>query len=159
MLEASLLMSEGKPGLAASRLEKAHDGNELYLSHALLMRALVQSGRLTEAVRESDWLASHRGRAYGEYNLDSVLTPANVVQSNLAILSGAELMLASKRPKRARNGSIDSMRCGPARRTSISCARACASWKPISVPAKRARSKRLAPAAAGAPDHPAQRSN
>lgn len=102
MLEASLLMSEGKPDAAARRLEKAHDGNELYLSHALLMRAFSQSGRLAEAVRESDWLASHRGRAYGEYNSDSVLTAANVVQSNLAILSGAEFMLASKRPQLAR---------------------------------------------------------
>ena len=31
-----------------------------------------------------------------------MLTAANVVQSNLAILTGAELMLASKRPKRAK---------------------------------------------------------
>ncbi|MCX7043404.1 MAG: putative peptide modification system cyclase [Gammaproteobacteria bacterium] len=102
MLEAALLVKEGKPEAAVERLQPLHDGNELYLSHALLMRALAASGRNVEAAREAEWLAKHRGRAYAEFNIDQSLNTANVVQSNLALLSGAEYLVAAKQPERAR---------------------------------------------------------
>lgn len=104
MLEAALLVKAGKAEAAVEKLQPLHDGNELYLSHALLMRALAASGRNVEAAREAEWLANHRGRAYAEFNIDQSLNPANVVQSNLALLSGAEYLVAAKQfePARAR---------------------------------------------------------
>ena len=104
MLESALLVDQGRPERAVERLQALHDGNELYLSHAALMRALAASGRNLEAAKEAEWLASHRGRAYAEFNIDQSLNAANVVQSNLALLSGAEYLVAAKQlePARAR---------------------------------------------------------
>lgn len=102
MLEAALLMDAGKPEAAVEKLQPLHDGNELYLSHALLMRALAASGRNLEAAREAGWLATHRGRAYAEFNIDQSLNAANVVQSNLALLSGAEYLVLARQLKPAR---------------------------------------------------------
>jgi putative peptide modification system cyclase len=104
MIESALLINDGKAEAAVEKLQPLHDGNELYLSHALLMRALAASGRNVEAAREAEWLARHRGRAYGEFNIDHSLNAANVVQSNLALLSGAEYLVAAKQlePARAR---------------------------------------------------------
>ncbi|MBC7657410.1 MAG: putative peptide modification system cyclase [Frankiaceae bacterium] len=104
MLESALLVNVGKPERAVEKLQPLHDGNELYLSHAVLMRALAASGRNVEAANEAHWLSSHRGRAYAEFNIDLTLNGANVVQSNLALLSGAEYLVAAKQiaPARAR---------------------------------------------------------
>jgi putative peptide modification system cyclase len=102
MLEAALLVQDGKPQDAVQRLRPLHDGDELYLSHAVLMRALAASGRHADAAVEAEWLATHRGRAYAEFNIDLSLNAANVVQSNLALLSAAEHLVAAQQPAQAR---------------------------------------------------------
>ena len=114
------------------------------------MRALAQGGRLAEAVRESDWLATHRGRAYGEHNLDSALTAANVVQSNLAILTGAELMLASKRPQLAKERLDRFYAAWPAAREVDFLRARLRKLETGLGPGEAGRSRRFAPAAAGA---------
>jgi tetratricopeptide (TPR) repeat protein len=102
MLEAALLTHEGHPDRAIARLQPLHNGNELYLSHAVLMRAFAAAKRYSDAAHEADWLAAHRGLAYGEFNIDQPLNAANVVQSNLALLSSAEYLLAAGRRDQAR---------------------------------------------------------
>ncbi len=102
MLEASLAIARGAPEEAITRLVPMHDGTELYASHAVLMRAYAAAKRFDDAGREADWLASRRGMAYGEYNSDYALNAANVVQSNLALLSGAEFALSAGQPDLAR---------------------------------------------------------
>ena len=103
MLDAALLLDARKPDAAVAKLLPLHDGNELYQSHALLMRALAAGGRNVEAAREAEWLAKHRGRAYAEFNMDQSLNASNVVLSNLALLSGAEYLVAAEQlgPARA----------------------------------------------------------
>jgi len=102
MLEAALLTHEGHPARAIARLLPLHNGNELYLSHAVLMRAYAAAKRYPDAAKEADWLAAHRGLAYAEFNIDEALNAANVVQSNLALLSGAEYLLAAGEREQAR---------------------------------------------------------
>jgi putative peptide modification system cyclase len=102
MLEAELLINQGKPEGAVEKLQPLHDGNELYLSHEVMMRALAASGHDLEAIREAEWLSNHRGRAYGEFNIDQVMNGSNVVHSNLALLSGAEYLVTSNQLESAR---------------------------------------------------------
>ena len=102
MLEAALLTHDGHPAQAIARLQPLHNGNELYLSHAVLMRAFDAAKRYPDAAREADWLAVHRGLAYGEFNIDGTLNAANVVQSDLALLSAAEYLLAAGQRDQAR---------------------------------------------------------
>ena len=54
--------------------------------------AYIAGGHDDDALREANWLATHRGRAYAENNVQRMLTPLNVVQSDLALLTGAELL-------------------------------------------------------------------
>jgi putative peptide modification system cyclase len=102
MLEAALLTHDGHPAQAIARLQPLHNGNELYLSHAVLMRAYAAAKRYQDAAKEADWLAAHRGLAYAEFNIDEPLNAANVVQSDLALLSSAEYLLAAGQGEQAR---------------------------------------------------------
>ena len=117
MLEAAILVNQGKSDLAIEKLQPVHDGNELYLSHAVLMRALAASHRYVEAAKQAQWLSSHRGRAYAEFNIDQVLNGANVVQSNLALLSGAEYLLEAKQLEAARARRAEFLKGWPNART------------------------------------------
>jgi len=117
MLETELLIGEGNPDGAVERLQPLHDGNELYLSHEVMMRALAASGRKLEAAKEAEWLSSHRGRAYGEFNIDQVMNASNVVHSNLALLSGAEYLTAAGQLEPARARLADFLRYWPNART------------------------------------------
>jgi len=76
------------------------NGGELALVHAMLLRAYMQNGALADARREAEWLVAHRGRAYVEGNSQYLLQPANVLESNLALLSLAEIA--------EQNGEVDS---------------------------------------------------
>jgi hypothetical protein len=78
------------------------DGSELCLVHQALLDTYTSSNRYEDALREAMWLASHRGRAYAEYNVQRILTPLNVVQSDLALLSAAELALKLGRKDEAK---------------------------------------------------------
>jgi tetratricopeptide (TPR) repeat protein len=89
--EAEQLARQGKYDDALTKLKLLVDGTELCLVHQALLDAYAASGRNEDALREALWLASHRGRAYAEYNVQRILTPLNVVQSDLALLSAAEL--------------------------------------------------------------------
>ncbi|CAN5292260.1 putative peptide modification system cyclase [soil metagenome] len=102
MLDAALATAEGHPDRAIARLARAHRGSELYYSHVVLMQAYRAAGRPADALEEANWLATHRGRAYAEYNSDYALNAINVVNSDLALVSAAEFAALASKPDQAR---------------------------------------------------------
>ena len=92
VLRAELAMQAGKPGSAIDQLRaRLEGGGELNWVHGTLMRAYHAAGRLPEARAEAQWLATHRGRAFAEWNNQFLLQPLNVLESNLGHLYAAEL--------------------------------------------------------------------
>ena len=62
--EGELARAEHKPEQAVAVLARRNDGTELYVTHAVLMDAYAAMNKPVDALKEADWLASHRGRAY-----------------------------------------------------------------------------------------------
>jgi putative peptide modification system cyclase len=85
------------------------DGSELCLTHVALMDAYADGGDLASARKHANWLSSHRGRAYAEYNADWIARPFNVTQSTLALLQSAELSMRLKDKAQAQQ-SLDAFR-------------------------------------------------
>jgi hypothetical protein len=69
------------------------NGGELGWIHSVLLRVYRKSGSVADARREAEWLANHRGRAYAEWNSQYLLQPLNVLESDLALLTSAEIAL------------------------------------------------------------------
>jgi hypothetical protein len=92
VLRAELAMQARKPEAAIDHLRaRLGSGGELNWVHGTLMRAYRAGGHLQEARAEALWLASHRGRAFAEWNNQFLLQPLNVLESNLGHLYAAEL--------------------------------------------------------------------
>jgi putative peptide modification system cyclase len=102
VLEAELALAENHPKAAIAVLRSRLLGSELCIVHSVLLRAYLQANLPQEAMQEAVWLSSHRGRAYVEWNSERMLQPVNVLESNLAILSRAELAEAAGDSDRAR---------------------------------------------------------
>ena len=51
-----------------------------------------------KALQEAEWLARQRGRAYVEWNSQFMLQPANVVETDLAMLYAAEIAAQQGKP-------------------------------------------------------------
>jgi putative peptide modification system cyclase len=92
----------GHPDEAIAALKPLLDGSELYIVHVALMDAYAAAKQDDAALKEAQWLAGHRGRAYAEINVQRMLLPFNVVQSDLALLGEAELHLAGGRKDQAK---------------------------------------------------------
>jgi hypothetical protein len=95
VLEAELALGGNQPKEAIAILTPRVVGSELYIVHAVLLRAYRKANLAQEARQEASWLISHRGRAYVEWNSEYLLQPINVLESNLAVLSLAELTEAA----------------------------------------------------------------
>jgi len=91
LAKAQLALSGGDAAAALALLKARVDGSELYLLHVGLRDAQAAAGALDAAAQEAQWLTQHRGRAYAEYNAVQMLKALNVAESNLAILSEAEI--------------------------------------------------------------------
>jgi putative peptide modification system cyclase len=89
--EAERARAGGDASRAIALLKPLVDGKELCLVHQALLDAHASAGHNEDALAEAQWLAGHRGRAYAENNVQRMLTPLNVAQSNLALLRAAEL--------------------------------------------------------------------
>lgn len=89
--EADIAMTRKQPEAAVEILRSRKNGAELNQVHAALLRAYRQAEKPEAAQVEAEWLATHRGRAYMEWNSHYMLLPANVLETNLALLSLAEL--------------------------------------------------------------------
>src|SRR6185437_866120 len=88
---AERLRAQGRPLDAIAELKPELRGTESYLTHVALRDAYASAGQSNDALSEANWLASHRGRAYEEYNDHHAGQPANIVESDLSLLSEAEL--------------------------------------------------------------------
>jgi putative peptide modification system cyclase len=91
VLRAELALQAKDTKTALAVLRPRLTGGELGWVHALLLRVYRQDGSVADASREAEWLATHRGRAYVEWNSQYLLQPLNVLESNLALLSMAEI--------------------------------------------------------------------
>ncbi|MEO8160368.1 MAG: hypothetical protein ABI588_03035 [Arenimonas sp.] len=97
-MDAELSLAAGDPAAAIALLLPTHDGSELYFSHAVLLRAYLQAKDYSAAGKESQWLMRERGRAYAEPNDWDSWNGPNIVESNLAMLSAAEVAQALGQP-------------------------------------------------------------
>ncbi|HEX6612289.1 MAG TPA: putative peptide modification system cyclase, partial [Rhodanobacteraceae bacterium] len=82
--QAEIARASGNPQQAISILKPLLDGSELYITHVALMDADSNAHDQGDAMNEARWLASHRGQAYMEFNVQQMLTPFNVAMANLA---------------------------------------------------------------------------
>lgn len=96
IVDARIALAEGDPSLALRLLSPwSRDAKALYLTHAALADAYLAAGNPARALAEFRWLADHRGRAYAEWGGHALITPANVAEATLALLSAAEVALAT----------------------------------------------------------------
>jgi putative peptide modification system cyclase len=91
LVDAQVAIAQGKPAAATKLIEPMIDGDEPYLAHIVLMDAYAAAGDAKSAIIQANWLSTHRGRAYTEYNSNWLLTAFYVGQSDLALLRAAEL--------------------------------------------------------------------
>jgi putative peptide modification system cyclase len=109
VVEAERARAAGNADRAISLLKPLVDGKELCIVHQALLDAYVAGGHDQDALKEANWLATHRGRAYAENNIQRMLTPLNVVDSDLALLTGAELLAKLDRGDEAKK-QLDAFR-------------------------------------------------
>ncbi|HEX6834255.1 MAG TPA: putative peptide modification system cyclase [Rudaea sp.] len=83
--------ADNAPERAIGLLKPMLDGNELYLTHLVLLDAYAAQGADDDALREALWLSVNRGRAYAEFGEHQLLAAYNVAQSDLALLRAAEI--------------------------------------------------------------------
>jgi hypothetical protein len=112
--QAEISRASGNPADAVKLLTPFLDGNELYLMHIALLDAYSASGSGSKdlALEQAQWLATHRGRAYIEYGTKAAI-PFNVAQSNIALLSLAELLKGLNREEEARHALQDLRKAWP----------------------------------------------
>ena len=115
-----LAIAEAERASAGDRAEDAIallkaelHGTELYLTHIALRDAYVSAGQDEAALDESVWLAQHRGRAYEEYNSAQALQAFNAVESDLALLSQAELARKLHRADQSQKALDEFLRAWP----------------------------------------------
>ncbi|MGH8182529.1 MAG: putative peptide modification system cyclase [Rhodanobacteraceae bacterium] len=103
VVRAEIERVSGKPEDALAILKPLVNGSELYITHVALMDAYAGAHDQAGALTEARWLSSHRGCAYGESNMQLMLEPFNVAESDLALLRAAELSEALGNGAEAQN--------------------------------------------------------
>jgi Tfp pilus assembly protein PilF len=91
ILRAEIALAEGSNEGALAALRPRLTGGELGRVHSVLLRTYRRVGSLADARREAEWLSTHRGRAYMEWNSQYLLQPLNVLETDLALLDAAEI--------------------------------------------------------------------
>ena len=91
--EAQIALARKSPNDALRKLQPLVDGNEIYLTHAVLMEAQASAGDPQQALLEARWLSSHRGKAYSEFNVKGVVC-LNVANSVMASKSACDWVCA-----------------------------------------------------------------
>jgi putative peptide modification system cyclase len=88
---AELELADSKPEHAIQLLQqRTGQPDALFFLHAVLMRAYAAVEDWPDALRQAEWLAHHRGRAYGEFNSLGMWQPANIIESKLALRAASE---------------------------------------------------------------------
>jgi len=88
---AELALQAKSTPRALALLRARLGGGELAMVHSMLLRAYREDHAFADALREAEWLASRRGRAYVEWSSEYLLQPLSVMESDLALLSSAEI--------------------------------------------------------------------
>jgi len=91
VLEAEIALQDKQIPRALEILRSRVTGTEIAWVHAVQLRAYLAGGSVADARREAEWLSSHRGREYAELNSQYLMQPMNVAESDLALLTLAEL--------------------------------------------------------------------
>jgi putative peptide modification system cyclase len=94
VLAAQGQLAKGDAAGAIARLEPLLDDTEPFETHSVLADAYARLGDHAGALRQAEWLRSHRGRAYAEMGCEWCQQPMNVVDTNLAWLMSAEHLQA-----------------------------------------------------------------
>ena len=93
IVQAQVSLARNEPKQAVEKLQAFVGGNEVYLTHVVLMEAHAANQDLSRALKEAQWLMSHRGKAYAEFNVKGVVL-MNVAYSDMAIFNAAEYTAA-----------------------------------------------------------------
>ncbi|WP_144897544.1 putative peptide modification system cyclase [Luteimonas cucumeris] len=84
---------QGKPQRAIARLRTLIPREDaMFAVHSALMRAARAGGDSVLALREAQWLSSHRGRAYIEGTAAGLPSVVNLADTTLAKLEAAEIL-------------------------------------------------------------------
>ena len=110
---AEIQLASGKPQDALATLKPLVNGSELYITHVALMDAYVEAHDTGNGLTEARWLSTHRGRAYVESNMQQMLAPFNVAESDLSLLRAAELSENSGKKTAARRFLVAFERAWP----------------------------------------------
>jgi len=110
---AEIERASGKPENALAILKKLVNGSELYITHVALMEAYADAHNQAAALTEAQWLSTHRGRAYFESNMQLMLEPFNVAESDLALLRASELSNALGNESDARRSLTEFLHAWP----------------------------------------------
>lgn len=94
VLQAELLRREGRPKDSMALLRPLLVGNEHYQTRRALLLAYLDAGDLKRALEQARWLQQKRGFAYAEQMCGFCVQALNVADSNLAVLSEAEILRA-----------------------------------------------------------------
>jgi hypothetical protein len=89
--QARLAITEDRPADAVALVTRLLDGTDLLLARITHAEALAADGRQPEADAAFEWLRTHRGRAWAEFNSSAMLRPLNVAWTQLAMLRRVEL--------------------------------------------------------------------
>lgn len=90
--KAEIALAEGRAPEAIALLSgDGGQGQEIYFTRAVLLRAMVAAGDREGALRAAEWLAQHRGIAFGEPTYVWGWQLANVAESTLALRAVARL--------------------------------------------------------------------
>jgi putative peptide modification system cyclase len=103
IVDAVQLHLAGDTDAAIAKLRMQINGQELFQTHVALRDALRAKGEWSEALKENEWLLSHRGLAYVEAAGNMALQSLNVSDANLARLNAAELLKAAGRSSDSRD--------------------------------------------------------
>ena len=94
VLRAEKARVAGRPADAIQRLRPLLDGHEYYQTRRALLQAYIDAGEFDAALEHARWLQRHRGQAYTEQLCGYCVQALNVADSNIAVLSEAEILQA-----------------------------------------------------------------
>jgi tetratricopeptide (TPR) repeat protein len=92
VVRAELLRREGRPMESVALLRPLLAGNEHYQTRQALLNAYADAGDLKRALEQARWLQQKRGFAYTEQMCGFCVQALNVADSNLSVLSEAEIL-------------------------------------------------------------------
>ncbi|GAB3737763.1 putative peptide modification system cyclase [Luteimonas pelagia] len=101
VVRARDLMSKGDARGAVALLEAGVNGHERFELHVALLEAYLALDQKEAALREARWLGGHRGWAYTQLGCGLCQQPMNVMDSNLARLRAADILLGLGREEEA----------------------------------------------------------